>query len=254
MMANRDNWTDSLMQWGDDALILAQRTSEWCGHGPILEEDIALSNIALDLLGQSRNWLKTAGERLVPEKTEDDLAYFRTERQFRNHKLLELPNGDFGDTICRLYLWSEFSLLRLTALKNQAVDLDVQAIATKALKEAKYHVAHTREWMIRLGDGTEESHKHMAASLQLLMPYTGACFVFADVDQAAVSSGIIPSPDAFQASWTQSVQATLDAATLTWPQVPTPHQGGKDGLHTEHLGYILAEMQSLARTHPGVTW
>lgn len=246
--------TDALVQWGDDALILGQRIAEWCGHGPVLEEDIALTNISLDLIGQARNWLTAAGKRMTPEQSEDDLAYFRTARAFRNHKLMELPNGDFGDTICRIFLWSQFSLLRSEALLNQSADEEVRGIAAKAVKEVKYHLAHAAEWMVRLGDGTDESHRRIQASLDRLMPYTGEFFVASETDQAAIATGCLPSLDAFSAPWKDGVQAVLGAAHLAWPSGPAHHVGGKSGLHTEHLGYILAEMQSLARTHPGATW
>lgn len=244
----------SLLQWGDDALILGQRLAEWCGHGPILEEDIALTNMSLDLIGQARNWLTEAGKRMAEGKSEDDLAYFRTAREFRNHKLLELPNGDFGDTICRLYLWSEFALLRAEALLEQDVDAEVKAIAAKSIKEGKYHVAHTREWMLRLGDGTEESHRRVTESLKRWMPYTGEFFAVAEADRPAVAAGVMPEPSNFEDTWRERVGKTLEAATLAWPVGSTPHRGGKDGLHTEHLDYVLAEMQSLARTYPGVEW
>lgn len=254
MSGEQDNLVPSLLQWGDDALILGQRLAEWCGHGPILEEDIALTNISLDLIGQARNWLTEAGKRMAEEKSEDDLAYFRTERAFRNHKILELPNGHFGDTICRLHLWSEFSLLRLEALLQQTVDPEVQAVAAKSIKEVKYHVAHAREWMIRLGDGTQESHDRLTEGLKRWMPYTGEFFVVAMADQPALDAGILPDPASFEDLWREAVGQTLEKATLAWPAGSTPYRGGKDGFHTEHLGYVLAEMQSLARTYPGVEW
>ena len=253
-MSELNSLSISLLQWGDDALVLGQRTAEWCGHGPVLEEDIALTNIALDLIGQARNWLTAAGARMEPVQTEDDLAYFRTDRQFHNHKLLELPNGDFGDTICRIFLWSQFSLLRLEALAAQAICSDSAAIAAKALKEVRYHLSHTADWMVRLGDGTAESHERIQASLDRLMPYTGELFHAAAADEPAIEAGVLPDPSELYDLWETGVAEVLEQAGLSWPDCEAPHRGGKDGLHTEHLGYVLAEMQSLARTYPGVTW
>lgn len=243
-----------LLRLGDDALVLAQRLSEWCGHGPALEEDIALSNIALDLLGQSRAFLTLAGEREGKGRDEDALAYFRTDREFSNLLLLELPNGHFGDTIMRQCLFDQFALLRYEALAAQNVDLEVAAIASKALKEVKYHAAHSAQWVIRLGDGTEESHQRIQQSLDNLWVYTGEFFMDDEVSAAGAKMGLGRLNGDLQSTWSERIQSIMEQATLRIPETTWMHKGGRQGKHTEHLSYMLAEMQVLQRTYPGAQW
>lgn len=243
-----------ILQLGDDALVLAQRLTEWCSHGPELEEDIALSNIALDLLGQSRAFLTLAGEREGKGRDEDALAYFRTDREYTNALLVELPNGHFGDTIVRQMLFDQFALLRYEALAAQSVEPEAAAIASKAIKEVRYHAAHSAQWVIRLGDGTEESHAKVQASLDILWPYTAELFEDDAVSQACHEAGVLPLNSTFHARWTERVQAILSEATLTCPETSALLTGGRDGKHTEHLSYLLAEMQVLQRTYPGAEW
>jgi len=243
-----------LLRLGDDALVLAQRLSEWCGHGPALEEDIALSNIALDLLGQSRAFLTLAGEREGKGRDEDALAYFRTDREFTNLLLLELPNGHFGDTIMRQCLFDQFALLRYETLAAQDVDLEVAAIASKALKEVKYHAAHSAQWVVRLGDGTEESHQRIQQSLDDLWAYTGEFFGDDPVSEAVAAMGVGRLNSELQSAWLERIRSIMEQATLRIPESNWMHQGGRQGKHTEHLSYMLAEMQVLQRTYPGAQW
>lgn len=239
----------------DDAVVLGQRLSEWCGHGPILEEDIALTNLALDLIGQARALYSHAGALEGAGNDEDHFAYFRDEEAFQNHLITELPKGDFGFTIMRQFLVSAFAYLRMEALSSQTSDAKLAAIAAKAIKELRYHVEHARDWVIRLGDGTEESHARIAKSLESLWPYTGELFTRDALDLWAMDVGIGPDLHQLKSKWTTLVAATLSEATLEMPAMEAWMQtGGKAGRHTEHLGYLLAEMQSLARKHPGVAW
>jgi ring-1,2-phenylacetyl-CoA epoxidase subunit PaaC len=243
-----------ILRLADDALVLAQRLTEWCSHGPALEEDIALSNIALDLLGQSRAWLTLAGQREGKGRDEDALAYFRTDREFRNALIVELPNGHFGDTIVRQMLFDQFALLRYEALANQHVEPEASAIAAKAVKEVRYHAAHSAQWVVRLGDGTPESHGRVQQSLEILWPYTHELFEDDATSEAWNAAGILPLNQSFQAEWMRRVQAILDEATLRCPDSHGLLTGGRNGLHTEHLSYLLAEMQVLQRTYPGAEW
>ncbi len=243
-----------LLHLGDDALILGQRLGAWCGHGPILEEDIALTNLALDCIGQARALLTRAGQVEGKGRTEDDLAYFREEREFRNHLLLELPNGDFGDTLVRHLLYSTFAYHRMVHFAGQTFDQPLAEIAARAVKELAYHKAHAADWVIRLGDGTPESHDRVQSSLLRLWPYTGELFLPHPVDAAAAEVGLLPATSVLQEAWNAEVNAVLETATLQRPADGWMHRGGKDGVHTEHMGYLLAEMQSIARSHPGATW
>lgn len=245
---------DWLLSLADDALILGQRLSEWCGHAPALEEDIALSNIALDLIGQSRALLSHAGRLEGAGRDEDRLAFFRSDREYRNLLLVELPNGHFGDTIARQFFYDQFALIRYTHLAQQTFDSEVAAIATKALKEVRYHAAHSAEWMIRLGDGTELSKARIQESVDRLWPFTGECFQEHTILDAAIASGAMPDRSRAQNTWNESVGAVLNQATLTMPEGSWKQSGGRDGLHTEHLSYMLAEMQVLPRLHPEAKW
>jgi len=243
----------ALCRIGDDRLILGHRTSEWCGHAPILEEDIALANIALDLIGQANFVLQYAGTVEGAGRTEDALAYFREAIEFRNALLCELPKGDFGVTIVRQFLHGVFSVLQWDALSRSA-DGTIAGIAAKALKESHYHVRHAGEWVIRLGDGTEESHRRAQAAVDALWPYTGELFVQSADEADLVAGGLTADVSLLEPAWQQQVRDVLARATLQAPEVPWMHGGGRDGRHTEHLGHLLAEMQIVARSHPGAQW
>jgi ring-1,2-phenylacetyl-CoA epoxidase subunit PaaC len=244
---------DYVLHLADNALVLGQRNAEWCGHGPVLEEDIALANISLDLIGQARLLYQHAAALQGTGATEDTLAYFRDAKDFRNFVLLELPHHgplapggaaerDYAVTIGRNFLFSAYMLLLWEALQSHE-DPQLAAIAAKSLKEVRYHLRHSRDWLVRLGDGTEESHARTQAALDFLMPYTQEFWHGADERTAAL-----------QPAWDALVDDALTEATLTRPKVAGHLPRGKQGLHSEHLGYLLGEMQSLARQHPGATW
>ncbi len=251
----------------DNALILGQRNAEWCGHGPVLEQDIAITNISLDLIGQARNFYQYAAdlynsfsveekketEHLIPRlwKTfnrqleEDDLAFLREERQYLNVLLTELPKGDWAQTILRQFFFSAFQFYQYQQLQNSS-DKQLAAIAEKSLKETTYHLRWSSEWVIRLGDGTEESNSRINAALTELWPYTGELFLPAAYE--AINPSIIKE------AWLQKVTAVFEEANLEIPKTGWAQSGGKRGIHTEHLGYLLAEMQQLQRTYPNATW
>ena len=244
-----------LLRLGDDRLVLGHRLSEWCGHGPILEEDIALSNVALDLLGQATMLLRLAGEVEGQGRSEDALAYFREAVEFRNCQLVELPNGDFAFTMARQFLFDVHAVVLLDALSTSS-HAELSAIAAKALKEAKYHVRHSGEWMLKLGDGTEESHRRVQRAVDELWRFTGELFAADAIDGAMQEAGIGPDLAALRERWEALVRDVMDRATLTLPlQMPVQSmRGGRTGAHTEALGHLLAEMQIVARSHPGATW
>lgn len=248
---------DALCQFalrlGDNCLILAQRTSEWIGHAPVLEEDIGLANVALDMVGQTQLWLGLAGELEGRGRSADDLAYRRDAGAFRNLLLVELPNGDFGQTIMRQFLFDAWHHALLKGLTRSA-ERRVAEIAEKALKEVSYHLARSTDLVISLGDGTDESHRRMQAALDELWPYTGEMLTQDEVDETLAAAGIAPALETIAAEWTAHVADTLDKATLRCPPPGHMHRGGKRGVHSEHLGYILAEMQFLQRAYPGATW
>jgi ring-1,2-phenylacetyl-CoA epoxidase subunit PaaC len=241
-----------LLRSGDDRLILGHRLSEWCGHAPILEEDIALANVALDLIGQASLLLRLAGQVEGQGRDEDALAYFRDAIEYRNVKLVELPNGDYGRTIVRQFLFDAWSVLHLEQLQR-AKHPELAGIAAKAHKEARYHVRHSGEWVLRLGDGTEESHRRVQTALDELWPYTGELFAADEIDRE-LAGMIAPDPAALRPAWQEVVSDVVGRATLTLPPDAFMHSGGRQGRHTEHLGHLLAEMQILARSHPGAKW
>ncbi len=241
-----------LLRLGDDRLVLGHRLSEWCGHGPVLEEDIALANVALDLIGQATHFLHLAGQVEGKGRDEDALAYFRDAIDYRNVKLVELPNGDYGRTIVRQFLFDAWSVLLLEGLQR-AAHTELAGIAAKAHKEARYHVRHSGEWVLRLGDGTEESHRRTQTALDELWPYTGELFAAAEIDQLLAGT-IAPAPAALEPAWRDVVSDVVRRATLTLPADGYQHSGGRQGRHTEHLGHLLDEMQILARSHPGAKW
>ena len=243
-----------LLRLGDDRLVLGHRVSEWCGHAPILEEDIALANVALDLLGQATMFLHFAGEMEGKGRDEDALAYFREVVDFRNCQLVELPKGDFAFTIARQFLFDVYAVTLLDALSRSS-NSELAAIAAKALKEAKYHVRHSGEWMLKLGDGTEESHRRVQRALDDLWRFTPELFAGDDIDHAMLAVGIAPDLAVMKTQWESRVRDVLTRATLITPHdVPAPRRGGRTGQHTEALGLMLAEMQIVARSDPGAMW
>jgi len=237
----------------DDSLVAAQRLGEWVARAPELEEDVALANIGLDLLGQARSLLTHAGELEGAGRDEDALAYFRDERDFLNVHLVERENGDFAVTMARLLLLSTYLHELWCALRTSADEV-LAAIAAKAVKEVDYHVDHARMWVLRLGDGTEESHRRMQAGLEAEWPYADELFDGRHVDPALLEAGIAVDPATLHEPWERRVAAVVSEATLTLPVVPPAVTGGRRGIHTEQMGYLLAEMQHLARSHPGATW
>ena len=240
-----------LLERADDALILGHRLSEWTGHAPMLEEELALANIALDLIGQARALYGYAGT--LTGHTEDQLAYLRDAPAWRNCLLVELPNGDFAFTVARLLLVSAFADPFWRAAVASSDDT-IAAIAAKAEKETAYHLRHAAEWLIRLGDGTGESHRRAQVALDDMWPYTGELFIVTEGDRTLVDAGVIPDPMRLRDSWNVAINSTLARATLARPQDGWMQSGGRIGRHTEHLGYLLAEMQYLQRTYPGATW
>jgi ring-1,2-phenylacetyl-CoA epoxidase subunit PaaC len=242
-----------LLRLGDDRLVLGHRNSEWCGHGPVLEEDIALANIALDLLGQATLFLRLAGQLEGQGRDEDALAYWRDENRFRNLQMLELPRGDFGFTILRQFLFDAWSFHHLEALAGSRHP-ELAALAAKAHKETRYHLRHSSEWVVRLGDGTEESHRRTQAALDQLWPWTGELVWQDETDAELRAAGMAPDLAALESPWSGMVRELLGRATLTIPDGPMRMTGGRMGRHTEHLGHMLAEMQIVARSHPGASW
>ena len=242
-----------LLRLGDDRLVLGHRLSEWCGYGPILEEDIAIANIALDLLGQATMLLRLAGNLEGQGRDEDALAYWRDEHEFRNLQLCELPRGDFAFTVMRQFLFDSWSLHLLDAL-SRSTHSELAGIAAKALKETRYHARHSAGWVERLGDGTEESHRRIEAALGELWPWTGELTYQDEVDRALRADGVVPELAPLRAPWEVMVRDVLTRATLTLPAEPMRMTGGRFGRHTEYLGHMLAEMQIVARSHPGAKW
>jgi ring-1,2-phenylacetyl-CoA epoxidase subunit PaaC len=240
-----------ILHLADNSLILAQRNAEWCGHGPILEQDIAITNISLDLLGQSRNFYQYAAQLM--NTTEDALAYLRTEREFLNCLLTEQPNGDWGQTILRQFFFTAYQHLLYEGLQKSK-DEQIAAIAAKAVKETTYHLRWSSEWVIRLGDGTEESHERMLHAIDELWMYTGELFIPADFEINAAKAGYGIDINSLQDKWLAKVKEVFEEATLPLPAKSFFQKGGKEGKHTEHLGYILTELQYLQRTYPGAEW
>jgi ring-1,2-phenylacetyl-CoA epoxidase subunit PaaC len=242
-----------LLRLGDDRLVLGHRLSEWCGHGPLLEEDIALSNIALDLVGQATAVLALAGEAEGAGRDADALAYFRNETDFRNAQLVELPKGDFGFTIVRQFLFDAYSTLQWDAVR-QSSDPALAGIAAKAFKEDRYHLRHSSDWVLKLGDGTDDSHTRAQHALDGLWRFTGELFEHDAVDVRAAERGIRVDHEAIHATWLATVTDVVARATLTLPVNGAMATGGRRGRHTEFLGHMLSEMQIVARSHPGASW
>jgi ring-1,2-phenylacetyl-CoA epoxidase subunit PaaC len=242
-----------VLRLGDDALVLAQRLGEWAAKSPTIEEDVALLNVGLDLLGQARSLLTRAGELEGRGRSEDDLAYFRDERDFTNAQLFELENGDFGRTMARQLLASAWHVGLYDALSDSA-DAGVAAVAAKAVKEVRYHLDHAATWVVRLGDGTEESHRRMQAGLDDVWPFAAELFEVDALVERLVTAGVAADPRALEPAWRSAVTSVLQQATLSVPETTWAPTGGRSGVHTEAFGYLLAEMQHVARSHPGASW
>jgi len=253
-----------LLHLADNALILGQRNAEWCGHGPVLEEDIALANNSLDLIGQARLLYQRAAELMGDGASEDSLAYFRDVPDFLNYTLLELPHSsallptavsdrDFATTIVRNFFYSAFMVLLWDRLQSSS-DSQLAAIAAKSLKESRYHLRHARDWLLRMGDGSVESHQRAQSAVDHLFPFTQEFWTSSAHEKSALQSGLGTEVTALQADWNAIVDAALSEATLKRPAAGGYVPTGKQGLHSEHLGFVLAEMQSLARAHPQATW
>ncbi|QBJ32377.1 1,2-phenylacetyl-CoA epoxidase subunit PaaC [Hafnia alvei] len=242
-----------VLRQADTPLILAQRLCAWCGHAPELEIDLALSNIGLDLLGQARNFYSYAAELSGENVDEDSLAFGRDDLAFCNLLLAEQPNGGFNDTLVRQFFLDTYHFLLHQGL-SQSSDPQLAAIGAKSLKEAEYHLRFSRGWMIRLGDGTELSQKKMQQAINDLWRFTGELFHSDDVERRLAEQSIAVNPESLQAPWLQIVQQVLQEATLQLPEEEAYRHGGKQGKHTEHLGFMLAEMQFLQRAYPGCRW
>jgi ring-1,2-phenylacetyl-CoA epoxidase subunit PaaC len=252
-MSGQDALFEYLLRLGDNTLILGHRLSEWCGHSPALEEDLALSNVALDLIGQTQLWLNLAGEVEGKGRDADKLAYLRDGRDFRNVLLVEQPNGDFAVTMARQFYFDAWHYLLLRELTGSK-DSRIAEIAAKGLKEVTYHLERSRDWVLRLGDGTEESHRRMQSAIDDLWMYTGELFESDEIDQAMAREGLGPDLATLHEPWLGLVRATAEEATLSLPQPGWAQKGGKRGIHSEHLGYILADLQFLQRAYPNATW
>jgi len=253
--------TSSLINYtlhlADNSLVLGHRNSEWCGHGPVLEQDIAITNISLDLIGQARNFYQYAALLTNKENeiniTEDSFAYFRNSEEFKNILLVELPKGDWAQTILRQFLFSCWQNLLFEKL-SASNDQQIAAIATKSLKEIAYHLRWSSEWVIRLGDGTQESHMRMENAINELWSYTEEFFVPATYEMEILNNGVGTDVSLLKEGWMQNVGKVFSEAGLTIPSLTTIYTGGKEGRHTEHMHQLLSELQSVARAHPTATW
>lgn len=237
----------------DNSLILGQRLGELCGHGPTLETDIACTNISLDLLGQTRSYFQYAAKIKGGKTTEDDIAFLRKEREYVNVLLVEQPNVDFAHTIAKQFLFDAYHLPFLTQLQNSK-DMTLSAIATKAIKEVRYHFRFSSDWIKRLGDGTEESHKKIQDAIDQLWKYTDELFQVTDSDKSMIEQGIGVDTAAFKEDYYKNVSDILEEATLKVPDLKYFHKGGKEGVHTEHMGYLLADLQYMQLTYPNMEW
>ena len=238
---------------GDNALILGQRLGEWCGHGPALETDMAMTNISLDLFGMVRSYYQYAAEVEGKGRTEDDIAFLRFERDYKNVQLVEQPNGNFADTITRQFFFDAWHLLFLEELAKSN-DTQLAAIAAKSIKEVKYHLRFSSQWVLRLGDGTDESHEKMQNAVDNLWMYTEELVTPTNLELGMAAKGIGVDVSQLKATYFEQLESTLHEATLKIPQNVWMQQGGKSGIHTEYLGHLLSEMQYLQRAYPGATW
>ncbi len=252
-----NNATEVIKQYtirlGDDAMVLGHRLSEWCSNGPFLEEDLALTNVALDFIGRARMFYSYAAEMDGGEFTEDSYAYQRDCRDFTNLLIHELPGGDFAFSMARQYLVDEFSLAFMERLQDSS-DETLAAIAAKAVKECRYHLRRSRDWMLRLGDGTAESHQRLQSAVDGLWGYTSELFELDELEQGLVDAGVAVDRSTLKADWEKSVRATLSEATIDFPESDWSVRGGRAGLHTEHLGHMLSDLQFMQRAYPGLEW
>lgn len=242
-----------LLRLGDTALINGHRLGEWCGHGPILEEDIALTNIALDLIGQARGFLTLAGKVENKNRDEDALAYHRDALEFRNFLLSEQPNGDFAQTLLRQFLLSAYQYFLFQDLSSSK-DESLAALAAKSLKEVSYHLRHSEQWILRMGDGTTESRERIMNAMNQLWRFTGDLFEMDETDAVLIKSKIVPDLNTIKIKWEEKVKSVFTEATLEMPENVFMMKGSRSGGHTEHLGFILAEMQVLPRMYPDAKW
>mgnify|MGYP001827184669 CR=1 FL=1 len=252
-MTNQQALIDYLLRLGDNALILGQRLGEWCGHGPVLEHDIALSNMSLDHLGQARYLLTLAGEKEGKGRSEDDIAFLRDGWDFRNCLLVEQPNGDFAMTVARSFFYDSYNLPNFEALLNSN-EKGLADIADKALKEVRYHFKYSSEWVLRLGDGTEESHTRMQEAIDQLWQYTGELTASNEVDEMMAKEGVAPDLDKIKLRWDDLVLPIIKEAGLSIPEDAYMQKGGKEGVHTEYLGHILTDLQFMQRAYPNSEW
>jgi ring-1,2-phenylacetyl-CoA epoxidase subunit PaaC len=252
-MTSQDPLFEYLLRLGDNSLILGHRLSEWSGHAPVLEEELALGNIALDLIGQTQLWLSLAGEVEGKGRDADKLAFLRDAGGYRNVLLVEQPNGDFARTMTRQFFFDTWHYLLLQGL-TQSTDTRIADIAGKSLKEVAYHAERSRDWVVRLGDGTEESHRRMQRAIDDLWVYTGELFEMDEIDRTLLTQGLAVDLAALRQPWSEHVGRTLEEATLEQPKQGWAQRGGKRGVHSEHLGYLLAEMQFLQRAYPNAMW
>lgn len=253
-MTKYDELTEFLLRLGDSALIQAQRLCEWTGRAPALEEEMGMMNVGLDLVGQARNWYEYAAERINDGSDADTLAFRRAEREFRNLLLVEQPNGDFAITMTKQFFFDAWQFHLLTTLK-EAGDERIAAIATKSLKEVTYHLRRSSQWVERLGDGTEESHQRMVKAIDTVWRFTCELIEKGDVEITLASSGVIPSLSDLPEQWLNTINKVFADATLTVPETPSRfYLSARTGIHTEHLGTLLAEMQFLQRAYPDASW
>lgn len=250
---DRSRHVECVLRIADTSLILSQRLSEWCGHGPVIEEDIALTNVALDLIGQARLLLTHAGQIEGRGRDEDQLAFLRAEDAYRNLSIVELPNADFGRTVLRNLLIAGWQTPLWAALRG-STDVQLAAIAQKSAKETRYHLQHAADWTLRLGDGTDESRRRMQRAVDDLWPYTAEFFVDDDTDRAVHAAGLAPLPSSLQAPWVELILPLLAQATLAVPARTPFMSHGRRGRHSEHMGHLLAPMQALQRAYPGGSW
>jgi len=252
-MTNEEALLKYVLRLGDNALVLAQRLIELVAHGPELEEELANANFALDYLGQARMFYTYAGELEGGGRSEDDFAFMRPEREFCNVQLVEQPNGHFGDVIVRSFLFDAFYLLQLQSVETCG-DPRLAEIAARAIREIRYHQRYNSQWLIRLGDGTAESHQRMQTALEDIWRYTGEMFAGDDVDEIIRTNYDGPDLDNLQAQWRVAVETVVNEATLRMPEDTWMADGGRKGIHTEHFGSLIAEMQTIQRSYPGLTW
>ena len=249
----QDKIVQLAIRLADDHLVLGHRVSEWCGHAPVLEEDLAMPNIALDLIGQARSLYAYAGEVEGKGRDEDDIAYLRREREYTNCLLVERPNGDFAETMLKILYFAAYMEPYWQAMTGSK-DETLAAIAAKAVKETAYHIRHAGEWVIRLGDGTQESARRMQAAVELLHPYTAELFENDDLTADLAAAGIASEPSDMRKEWDRTIGTIFAEAELSEPDVPFPYSGGRKGEHGEAMGYLLAELQHMQRTYPGASW